>query len=40
LGPLRAGRLDLLRQRIRAEIPNKTIPQGVWPSHNLVTIGG
>ncbi len=40
LGPFRAGRLDLLRQRIRAEIPNKTIPQGIWPSHNLVTIGG
>lgn len=40
LGPLRAGRIDVLRQRIRQETPNKTIPQGVWPGHSLVTIGG
>ena len=40
LGPLRAGRIDVVRQRIRAEVPNKTIPQGVWPGHSLVTIGG
>jgi cyclic pyranopterin phosphate synthase len=40
LGPLRAGRLDVVRQRIRQETPNKTIPQGVWPGHSLVTIGG
>jgi cyclic pyranopterin phosphate synthase len=40
LGPLRDGCLDVVRARIRREVPNKTIPQGVWPSHNLVTIGG
>jgi len=40
LTPLRAGRIDVVRQRIRRETPNKTIPQGVWPGHSLVTIGG
>ena len=40
LGPLRDGRLDVVRARIRREVPNKTIPQGIWPSHNLVSIGG
>ena len=40
LGPLRAGRIDVVRQRIRQETPNKTIPLGVWPDHSLVTIGG
>ena len=40
LSPLRAGRIDVVRQRIRQETPNKTIPLGVWPDHSLVTIGG
>jgi cyclic pyranopterin phosphate synthase len=40
LAPLRAGRVDVVRQRIRQETPNKTIPLGVWPDHSLVTIGG
>ncbi len=40
LSPLRAGRIDVVRQRIRKETPNKTIPLGVWPDHSLVTIGG
>jgi len=40
LGPLRAGQIDVLQQRIRQEVPNKTIPQGVWPGRSLVTIGG
>jgi cyclic pyranopterin phosphate synthase len=40
LTPLRAGRIDVVRERIRRETPNKTIPQGVWPGHSLVTIGG
>jgi cyclic pyranopterin phosphate synthase len=40
LSPLRAGRNDVVRQRIRQETPNKTIPLGVWPDHSLVTIGG
>jgi cyclic pyranopterin phosphate synthase len=40
LTPLRAGRADVVRQRIRQETPNKTIPLGVWPDHSLVTIGG
>jgi cyclic pyranopterin phosphate synthase len=40
LSPLRAGRVDVVRQRICQETPNKTIPLGVWPDHSLVTIGG
>jgi cyclic pyranopterin phosphate synthase len=40
LSPLRAGRTDVVRQRICHETPNKTIPLGVWPDHSLVTIGG
>lgn len=40
LSPYRAGEVDLVRQRIRREVPNKTIPQGVWPGHSLVLIGG
>jgi cyclic pyranopterin phosphate synthase len=40
LEPYRGGRLDLVRRRIRAEIPAKTIPPGVWPVHSLVGIGG
>jgi hypothetical protein len=40
LSPLRAGRIDIVRQRICQETPNKTIPLGVWPDHSLVTIGG
>jgi len=39
-GPFRAGRLDLLRPRIHAEIPHETISQGVWPCDNIATIGG
>ncbi len=40
LTPYRAGRLDVVRGLIRGEVPNKTIPPGVWPSHNMVSIGG
>jgi cyclic pyranopterin phosphate synthase len=40
LSPYRAGEMDVVRQRIRREVPNKTIPQGVWPGHSLVLIGG
>ena len=40
LTPYRAGDIDVVRQRIRREVPNKTIPQGVWPGHSLVLIGG
>jgi GTP 3',8-cyclase len=40
LTPFRAGQIDLVRQRIHREVPNKTIPLGVWPDHSLVTIGG
>jgi cyclic pyranopterin phosphate synthase len=40
LGPYRAGQIDVVRQRIRREVPNKTIPQGMWPGHSLVLIGG
>jgi cyclic pyranopterin phosphate synthase len=40
LSPFRAGQLEVVRQRIRCEVPNKTIPQGVWPGHSLVLIGG
>jgi cyclic pyranopterin phosphate synthase len=40
LTPFRAGQLDRVRKLIRQEVPNKTIPQGVWPIHNMVTIGG
>ena len=40
LSPYRAGQIDVVRQRIRREVPNKTIPQGVWPGHSLVLIGG
>jgi GTP 3',8-cyclase len=40
LTPLRAGRLEAVRNLIRQEVPNKSIPQGVWPVHNMVTIGG
>ena len=30
----------MVRSLIRGEVPNKTIPQGVWPTHNMVSIGG
>jgi GTP 3',8-cyclase len=40
LTPFRVGRLDVVRNLIRQEVPNKTIPLGVWPNHNMVTIGG
>ncbi|MGO9115775.1 MAG: GTP 3',8-cyclase MoaA [Thermoguttaceae bacterium] len=40
LTPCRAGRIEMVRSRIRGEVPNKTIPQGVWPTHNMVSIGG
>ena len=40
LSPYRAGQIDVVRQRIRREVPNKTIPQGVWPGLSLVLIGG
>jgi len=40
LTPYRAGQIDVVQQRIRREVPNKTIPQGVWPGHSLVLIGG
>lgn len=40
LSPLRAGQLDVVRQRIRQEVPNKTVPQGIWPGRSMVLIGG
>jgi cyclic pyranopterin phosphate synthase len=40
LTPYRSGRIDMVRSLIRGEVPNKTIPQGVWPRHDMVTIGG
>lgn len=40
LTPYRAGRIDVVREAIRREVPNKTIPPGAWPAHNMVTIGG
>jgi cyclic pyranopterin phosphate synthase len=40
LGPCRAGRTDVVRQRIRREVPNQTIARGVWPGHSLAHIGG
>jgi GTP 3',8-cyclase len=40
LSPYRAGRMDVVRSLIRAEVPRKNIPPGVWPVHNMVTIGG
>ena len=40
LTPYRAGRIDMVRGLIRGEVPNKTIPQGVWPRHDMVSIGG
>ena len=40
LSPYRAGQIDEVRWLIRREVPNKTIPQGVWPTHNMVSIGG
>jgi GTP 3',8-cyclase len=40
LAPYRAGRIDIVRALIRGEVPNKTIPQGIWPTHNMVSIGG
>jgi cyclic pyranopterin phosphate synthase len=40
LTPYRAGQIDVVRQLIRREVPNKTVPQGVWPGHSLVLIGG
>ncbi len=40
LSPYRSGQIDVVRQRVRREVPNKTIPQGVWPGHSLVLIGG
>jgi cyclic pyranopterin phosphate synthase len=40
LTPYRAGRIDMLRGLIRGEVPNKTIPAGTWPRHDMVNIGG
>ncbi len=40
LAPYRAGRIEMVRSLIRDEVPNKTIPIGMWPTHNMVTIGG
>ncbi len=40
LTPYRAGRVDVVRNLIRDEVPNKTIPQGMWPRHDMVSIGG
>jgi cyclic pyranopterin phosphate synthase len=40
LTPYRAGRIDVVRSLIRGEVPNKTIPQGLWPTHHMVSIGG
>ncbi len=40
LTPYRAGRIDIVRAMIRGEVPNKTIPIGVWPAHDMVSIGG
>jgi cyclic pyranopterin phosphate synthase len=40
LTPYRTGRTETVRALIRSEVPNKTIPAGVWPAHNMVSIGG
>jgi GTP 3',8-cyclase len=40
LSPYRAGRIDVVQSLIRGEVPNKTIPAGLWPAHNMVSIGG
>ncbi len=40
LTPYRAGRIDMVRSLIRGEVPNKSIPQGLWPRHDMVSIGG
>jgi cyclic pyranopterin phosphate synthase len=40
LTPYRAGRIDMVRGLIRGEVPNKTIPVGMWPRHDMVSIGG
>jgi len=40
LTPYRAGRIDIVRALIRGEVPNKTIPVGMWPTHDMVSIGG
>jgi cyclic pyranopterin phosphate synthase len=40
LTPYRAGRTDVVRSLIRGEVPIKTISQGAWPTHDMVSIGG
>ena len=40
LTPYRAGRIEMVRSLIRGEVPNKTIPLGMWPKHDMVSIGG
>jgi len=40
LTPYRAGRIDMVRSLIRGEVPNKTVPIGIWPTHDMVSVGG